>query len=59
MENMNQSKILEKAKTTPHLRNVNMDPSLSGTVKLLLEGEGTKIIGQKGSKADIQLNGIG
>lgn len=50
--------ILEKAKTIPHLTNINMDPSLSGSIKLLLEGEGKKTIGLKG-KADIGLMGIG
>jgi hypothetical protein len=35
-----------------------MDPSLSGTIKLLLEGEGVKKIGLPG-KSDIALNGIG
>ena len=52
------SKILEKAKTTPHLTNINMDPSLSGSIKLLLEGEGRKLIGLPG-KSDISLIGIG
>jgi hypothetical protein len=52
------SKILEKAKTTPHLTNINMDPSLSGSIKILLEGEGRKIIGLPG-KSDINLIGIG
>lgn len=35
-----------------------MDPSLSGTIKLLLEGEGIKKIGLP-DKADIGLKGIG
>ncbi|CAF0775133.1 unnamed protein product [Brachionus calyciflorus] len=50
--------IMEKAKKTPHLSNINMDPSLSGTIKLLLEGEGKKTIGLPGN-SDISLNGIG
>jgi hypothetical protein len=49
---------LEKAKTVPHLRNINMDPSLCGTVKILLEGEGTKIFGLPG-KAEIGIKGFG
>lgn len=52
------SKIMEKAKKTPHLSNINMDPSLSGTIKLLLEGDGQKKIGLPG-QSDIKLNGIG
>lgn len=55
--NSDRSQILEKAKKVPHLTNINMDPSLSGTIKLLLEGEGQKSIGLPGS--DIALNGIG
>jgi hypothetical protein len=35
-----------------------MDPSLSGSIKLLLEGEGRKVIGLPG-KSDISLIGIG
>ena len=35
-----------------------MDPSLSGTIRHLFEGEGTKTIGSPG-KGDIGLNGIG
>ena len=50
--------LLEKAKTIPHLSNLNMDPSLSGTLKLLLEGNGTKTVGVP-KKADIGLFGIG
>lgn len=49
--------LLEKAKTTPHLTNLNMDPSLCGTIKVLLE-EGNKTIGVPG-KSDIALHGIG
>ena len=49
---------MEKAKTVPHLRNINMDPQLCGTVKILLEGEGTKIVGLPG-KSDIGLKGFG
>lgn len=52
------AKILEKAKTTPHLSNVNMDPACNGTIKLLLEGEGTKTLAPLG-KGDIPLNGLG
>lgn len=52
------SKILEKAKKIPHLRNINMDPGLCGTIKILLEGEGTKIVGVPG-KSDIGLKGFG
>jgi hypothetical protein len=48
---------LEKAKTTPHFKNINMDPSLSGTILNLLEGE-TKKIGKPG-KADLTFNGVG
>lgn len=35
-----------------------MDPSLSKTIKLLLEGEGKKKIGKPGS-SDVGLNGVG
>jgi hypothetical protein len=35
-----------------------MDPSLSGSIKLIIEGDGTKKIGLPG-KADIPLNGLG
>ena len=51
-------KIKEKAKTTPHLSNINMDPTLSHTVKILLEGQGKKTVGVPG-KSDIVLNGLG
>jgi hypothetical protein len=50
--------LLQKAKTTPHLSNINMDPTLSGSIKLLLEGDGVKKIGMPG-KSDIPLNGLG
>lgn len=52
------SKSLEKAKTVPHLSNVNMDPTLTGTIKLLLEGDGQKKLAPPG-KGDIRLNGLG
>lgn len=51
--------LLAKAKTTPHLTNLNMDPSLCGTLKLLLEGDkGKKTIGSP-KTSDIGLYGIG
>lgn len=49
---------MEKAKKLPHLSNINMDPSLSHTIKIILEGEGQKKIGVPG-KSDIALNGLG
>jgi hypothetical protein len=52
------SKLGEKAKKTPHLSNVNMDPALSGTVKLLIEGDGPKLIGAS-EKSDIRIRGLG
>ena len=52
------AQLLEKAKKSPHLSNINMDPSLSGSIKLIIEGDGTKKIGLPG-KADIPLNGLG
>ena len=52
------SQILEKAKKVSHLSNLNMDPTLSGTIKILIEGEGKKTIGLPG-KSDISLNGLG
>lgn len=55
---MDLSKSMEKAKTTPHLSNVNMDPTLTGTIKLILEGEGVKTLAPPG-KGDIPLNGLG
>ena len=42
------SQILEKAKKVSHLSNLNMDPTLSGTIKILIEGEGKKTIGLPG-----------
>ena len=50
--------VREKAKKIPHLTNVNMDPSLNGTIKLVLEGEGQKKLAPPG-KGDITLNGLG
>jgi hypothetical protein len=35
-----------------------MDPTLSGSIKLLLEGDSVKKIGMPG-KSDIPLNGLG
>lgn len=52
------SKVFEKAKKIPHLSNVNMDPSLTGKIKLLLEGDGSKRLAPPG-KGDIPLNGLG
>ena len=52
------SAILDKAKKIAHLTNINMDPSLSKTIKLLLEGDGSKVIGLPG-KSDIGLAGLG
>ena len=52
------AKNLEKAKTIPHLSNINMDPILSGTIKLILEGDGQKRLAPPG-KGDIPLNGLG
>ncbi len=57
-KNNDREELLEKAKTIPHLSNLNMDPSLCGTLKLLLEGDGKKTIGVP-KKADIGLFGIG
>lgn len=51
-------KIKQKSKTVPHLSNINMDPSLCHTIKILLEGSGKKKVGTPG-KADIALNGVG
>lgn len=53
----NRSEILEKAKKIPHLSNINMDPSLTGTIKYLLEGEGQKKIGFV--NCDIIMKGVG
>jgi hypothetical protein len=51
------SKVIEKSKTVPHLRNVNMDSTLSGMIRFLLEGDGVKNIGSD-PKSEIVLNGI-
>ena len=48
----------KKAQTIPHLTNINMDPSLSKTIKLILEGDGKKTIGIPG-KSDISFKGVG
>ena len=48
---------MEKTKTTPHFANLNMDPALSKTVFILLEGEGEKTIGVP-NKADISFRGL-
>lgn len=50
--------LLKKAKDTPHLTNLNMDPSLCRTIKVLIEKDGKTTIGAP-SKADIGLYGIG
>lgn len=52
------NELLQKAKNTPHLTNLNMDPSLSMTIKVLIEKEGKTTIGAP-NKADIGLYGIG
>ncbi|CAF0775063.1 unnamed protein product [Brachionus calyciflorus] len=57
-ENLRSTKIHEQAKTIPHLRNVNMDPSLSGTIIYLIEGEGLKKVGS-GADSQVKLKGIG
>lgn len=57
IQNSEQSQKLAKAKTTPHLSNINMDPSLSGTLIFLLDGDGDKKIGLPGN-SDIPLQGI-
>ena len=51
-------RVIELAKKIPHLSNVNMDSSLSGKIKLLLEGDGEKKLAPPG-KGDIPLNGLG
>jgi hypothetical protein len=56
--NLESSKMAEKAKKTPHLSNINMDPALNGTIKLLIEGEGPKKIGTS-DKCDIKIKGLG
>jgi sporulation protein YlmC with PRC-barrel domain len=48
--------INKKADKIPHLSNVNMDPSLSKTIKFILEGDKRKTIGIVG-KSDISLKG--
>lgn len=53
------SKIKEKAKSIPHFRNINMDPSLSGKNIIILEGDGQKKIGKSGTGTDIALSGLG
>ena len=60
IQNVDSEKFLlnEKAKKVPHLSNINMDPSLSHTVKILFENDGQKKIGVQG-KADIVLYGLG
>ncbi len=58
VEKLSASKLLERSKTVTHLRNVNMDTSLSGTIRHLIEKDGELTIGAPG-KADIGLNGIG
>ena len=58
-ESVARAELLEKAKTVPHLTNINMDPSLSGTIKLLLEGDEIKKTIGVPKKADIGLYGIG
>jgi hypothetical protein len=50
--------LAEKAKKTPHLSNVNMDPALSGTVKTLIEGDAPKKVGTN-EKCEIRLKGLG
>lgn len=51
------SKVIEKSKTIPHLRNVNMDSTLSGMIRFLLEGDGVKNIGSE-PKSEVPLTGI-
>jgi hypothetical protein len=53
------SQISEKAKKLPHLSNINMDPSLSNTVKIIFEGDGQKKIGAPGKNSEITLYGLG
>ena len=57
-ENLSVSKTVELSKSIPHLRNVNMDSTLSGMIRHLLDKEGDITIGKPGS-ADIGLNGLG
>lgn len=49
--------LLEKIKTCPHFANLNMDPSLSRTIFIPIEGEGVKTIGVPG-KSDIPFRGL-
>ena len=49
---------MQKAKTIQHLTNINSDPTLSGSIKILLEGEGVKKIGIAG-QSEISLAGLG
>lgn len=56
--NLERTKIIEKSKTVPHIKNVNIDPSLSGAIIFLLEGEGPKTIGLA-ANSNIKLNGVG
>lgn len=48
----------EKAKRIAHLSNVNMDPSLTGTIKLILEGNRQMRLAPPG-KGELPLNGLG
>jgi hypothetical protein len=57
-ENLSVFKTVEQSKTIPHLRNVNMDSTLSGMIRHLLDKEGEITIGKPGN-ADIGLNGLG
>ena len=56
---MGRSKIHEQAASIAHLRNINMDPALSGTVIFLLGGEGVKKIGRPDKSPEIALKGVG
>lgn len=56
--NLERTKIVEKSKTMPSLKNINMDPQLSGTIIILLESQGVVKIGKQG-KAYIGLSGVG
>ena len=48
---------MEQSKLIPHLRNVNMDPSLCGTIRYILNRT-DMTIGSPGN-ADIGLSGLG
>lgn len=50
--------LLEKAKKYPHLTNINMDPVLSGSVIISLDGESDKRIGAA-HDSHIKLTGLG